>query len=97
MSHRPTQKEKTQRAFRGYLDLIDTAEWMLGRMRGQLESFDLTMGFRLLEMLYREGAGKRSCRRREARVPAPEYGRHLEIFLGDHARGCGRGGLKPGS
>jgi DNA-binding MarR family transcriptional regulator len=57
MSHRPRQKEKTQRAFRAYLDLIDTAQWIEGQLRAPLESFDLTMaGFRLLELLYREGA-----------------------------------------
>ncbi|HUA01893.1 MAG TPA: MarR family transcriptional regulator [Candidatus Aquilonibacter sp.] len=57
MSHWPSQREKTLRAFRAYLDLIDTADWLKNELRGQLESFDLTMpGFRLLEMLYREGA-----------------------------------------
>jgi MarR family transcriptional regulator, 2-MHQ and catechol-resistance regulon repressor len=57
MSHRPTQKEKTQRAFQAYLDLLDTAEWFKAQMRAPLESFDLTMeGFRLLTILYREGA-----------------------------------------
>jgi len=71
MERRPTQKEKTQRAFRVYLDLLDTAEWLKGYMRGPLEAFDLTMGgFRLLELLYREGAltvtmaaDKRGCKR----------------------------------
>lgn len=54
--HRPTQKEKTQRAFRAYLDLLDTADWLLGELYGQMRSFDLTMnGFRTLELLYREG------------------------------------------
>jgi DNA-binding MarR family transcriptional regulator len=56
MSHWPTQKEKTQRAFRAYLDLLDTADWMRAKLRPTLEAFDITMaGFRLLEMLYREG------------------------------------------
>jgi DNA-binding MarR family transcriptional regulator len=76
MERRPTQKEKTQRAFRVYLDLLDTAEWLRGYMRGPLESFDLTMGgFRLLELLYREGAltvtmaaEKRGCRRQNIDV-----------------------------
>jgi len=55
MSHWPTQKEKTQRAFRAYLDLLDTADWMRGQLRAQLEGFDLTMaGFRLLEILNRD-------------------------------------------
>jgi DNA-binding MarR family transcriptional regulator len=69
--HRPTQKEKTARAFRAYLDLLDTADWIQRRLKGQLESFDLTIGgFRLLELLYREGpmtlpvaAEKRQCNR----------------------------------
>jgi MarR family transcriptional regulator, 2-MHQ and catechol-resistance regulon repressor len=53
MSH----KEKTRRAFRAYMDLLDTAEWLKGELRGPLMSFDLTMGeFRVLELLYREGA-----------------------------------------
>ncbi len=54
--HPPTQREKTQRAFRAYCALVDTADWIRGRLRGQLETFNLTMpGFRLLETLYREG------------------------------------------
>ena len=69
--HRPTQREKTQRSFRAYVELLDAAEYMKGKLRWQLESFDLTMqGFRLLEMLYREGpvtvpdaAEKRGCKR----------------------------------
>jgi len=57
MSHRPTQKEKTSRAYRAYLDLLGTADWVGGETRGQLASFDLTMRtFRVLEMLRREGA-----------------------------------------
>ncbi len=52
-----TQREKTQRAFGAYVDLMDTADWVKGELRGPLMSFDLTMGeFRLLELLYREGA-----------------------------------------
>ncbi len=57
MSDRPTQKEKTQRAFQAYIDLLDAAEWFKSQMRAPLEAFDLTMeGFRLLIVLYREGA-----------------------------------------
>jgi len=57
MKPRPTQKQKTQRAFRAYLDLMDTADWLKSELRAPLEAFDLTMaGFRLLEMLYSEGA-----------------------------------------
>jgi hypothetical protein len=69
--HRPTQREKTARSFRAYVELLDAAEYMKAKLRFQLESFDLTMqGFRLLEMLYREGpvtvpdaAEKRGCKR----------------------------------
>jgi hypothetical protein len=43
MAHRVTQKERTQRAFRAYLDLIDTADWLKREMRVPLESFDMTM------------------------------------------------------
>jgi DNA-binding MarR family transcriptional regulator len=76
MSHRQAKEKKTQRAFRAYLDLLDTAEWIRNELRGQLESFDLTMGgFRLLEMLYREGpvsvpavAERRGCRRQNLDV-----------------------------
>jgi hypothetical protein len=68
---RPTQKEKTTRAYRAYIDLLDTAEWFRRRLRGQLETFDLTLqGFRLMEMMYREGsinlveaAGRLGCTR----------------------------------
>ena len=37
-------------------DLLDTADWFAGEVRGALASFDLTIaGFRLMEMLLREG------------------------------------------
>jgi DNA-binding MarR family transcriptional regulator len=54
---RPTQREKTTRAYRAYIDVLDTADWLQRRLWGQLVTFDLTMhGFRLLEMMYREGS-----------------------------------------
>jgi DNA-binding MarR family transcriptional regulator len=57
--HRPTPKEKTQKAFRAYLDLLDTADWLKKELRTPLEAFDLTMpGFRLMELVNREGAQK---------------------------------------
>jgi len=57
MRHYPNQSEKTQRAFRAYVDLIDAAEWLKAELRAPLESFDLTMGeFRVLDLLHREGA-----------------------------------------
>jgi DNA-binding MarR family transcriptional regulator len=56
MRRLPTQKQKTQLAFRTYLELLDTADWLRRELRAQLEAFDLTMaGFRVLEYLYREG------------------------------------------
>lgn len=71
LAHKPSQKEKTLKAFATYLDLLDTADWMRREMSAQLESFDMTMGdFRMLELLQREGpmsvpaaAEKRHCRR----------------------------------
>lgn len=57
MSRRPTQKEKTERAFHAYSDLLDAEEWLKAALRGPLKLVDLTPeGFRLLEMLDREGA-----------------------------------------
>ena len=52
----PPKKRRRREHFGAYLDLLDTADWIQGRLRGQLESFDLTIGgFRLLELLYRKG------------------------------------------
>lgn len=52
----PSLKERTLRAFEAYLELLDAAEWMRRELRDQLETFDLTIdGFRLLEVLFREG------------------------------------------
>jgi len=48
--------EKTQRAFGAYTDLMEAADWLRERLRGQLAFFDMTPGqFRILEMLRREG------------------------------------------
>jgi DNA-binding MarR family transcriptional regulator len=61
MGHRATQKEKAVRALLAGFDLLDTAEWFAGEVRGALASFDLTMaGFRLMEMLLREGRASMS-------------------------------------
>jgi DNA-binding MarR family transcriptional regulator len=76
MSRKPTHKEKTLRAFGAWHDLLDTTEWMRVRLRDQLESFDLTIeGFRLLEMICREGpvsvvaaAERRRCTRTNIEV-----------------------------
>ena len=57
MSRQPTHREKTERAFRTYLDLLDAEEQLKAALRGPLGLVDLTVeGFRLLEMLDREGA-----------------------------------------
>jgi DNA-binding MarR family transcriptional regulator len=57
MSRQPTHKERTERAVRAYLDLLDAEEGLKAALRGPLELVDLTLeGFRLLEMLDREGA-----------------------------------------
>lgn len=53
----PTHGQRTRRAYRAYVDLVDTGRWMENELRGPLWSHDVTMGeFRLLELLYREDA-----------------------------------------
>ena len=55
-SGRPTHRDKTLRAFRAYLDLLDTAQWLRDELRGQLAGLGLDLlGFRVLETLYRNG------------------------------------------
>jgi DNA-binding MarR family transcriptional regulator len=45
------------RAFRTYLELLDTAEWFKNEVKAPLASFGLTINeFRVLELLHREGA-----------------------------------------
>ena len=57
MAPRLTHRDRTARALRACTVLIDTAEWMKTQLRGPLAAFDVTMReFRLLELLYREGA-----------------------------------------
>jgi len=54
--HWLTQREKSERAFDAYLDLLDAADCMRTRVYDQLANFDLTMrGFRVLELLARQG------------------------------------------
>lgn len=73
---RISHRGKTLRAFRVYLDLIDTTRHMQVELRGQLDAFDLTpRGFRMLEMLYRHGptiaaimAKKLQCSRQNVHV-----------------------------
>ena len=51
-----SNRGKTLRAFRAYLDLLETTAYMQKEMQSQLEAFDVTMRtIRILEMLYRKG------------------------------------------
>lgn len=53
---RPNQREKTERALRAYLDLLDAADYMKARAYDQLAFYGVTMrGFRVLELLNRQG------------------------------------------
>lgn len=55
-SGRPTQKARKIRAFRVYLDLMETAEAVRRVLEGQMATFGMTVEeFRFLEMLYRNG------------------------------------------
>ena len=94
MIPRLTHRDRTERAFRTCTVLIDTAEWMKTQLRGPLAAFDITMrDFRLLELLYREGAlpvrdvGHRLDARRSvltriiARVSALGWIRQMTITL----------------
>ena len=75
---RPTQKEKTLRAFGAYLELLDTAAWLKSWMHGPLASVDLTMqGFRLLVLLYRDGPTPMSDAAKQMRFPR----QNLEFVL----------------
>jgi len=54
---RPSQREKTERALRAYLDLLDAADYMKARAYDQLAFYGVTMrGFRVLELLNRQGS-----------------------------------------
>lgn len=63
--------ERRARAFRAYLDVLDTAAWFRHRAERQLEEFDLNLErFRMMEILYTEGpktmpemAARRNCGR----------------------------------
>ena len=53
----PTHEDKTKRAFRAYLELLDTADWLKGELRIPLASFDITMAeLRVMYLLHTEGA-----------------------------------------
>lgn len=52
----PTQKEKTLRAFRVYIEPMETTAWLRTWMQGPFEQFDLApLSFRILMLLYEEG------------------------------------------
>src|SRR5690348_18491024 len=51
-----TQREKSERAFQAYLDLLDAAEYMRARVYDQLTDHGLTIrGVRVLELLNTQG------------------------------------------
>jgi MarR family 2-MHQ and catechol resistance regulon transcriptional repressor len=53
---RPTQRARKLKAFRVYLDLLDTADEVRRQLGAQMATFGLTLEeFRLLELLYRKG------------------------------------------
>jgi hypothetical protein len=68
---RKTHQERRAIAFRAFLEILDTADWIRYELRGQMEMFDITLeGLRFLEMLHREGrltigeaARRRHCRK----------------------------------
>ena len=69
----PDIEERKLRSFRAYLEILDTAEWLRRQFAEQLEAFDLTIdGFRLLEILYRDGpiTTEEFCKRRRCRRQA---------------------------
>jgi DNA-binding MarR family transcriptional regulator len=60
-------EERKVRSFRAYREVQDTAVWLRRQLVNQLDAFDVTIdGFRLLEILYREGpiTTEEFCRRR---------------------------------
>jgi hypothetical protein len=79
---RISHRGKTLRAFRAYLDLLDTAAYMQNELSTQLAAFDVTMrGLRVLEMLHRRGptatrvaAVKLKCKPVEHRKNRPAAG-----------------------
>lgn len=53
---RPTQRARKLKAFRVYLDLLETTEEVRRQLGAQMATFGLTLEeFRLLELLYRKG------------------------------------------
>ena len=51
-----THRDRTRRAFAAFQALMDAATWFRSEMRRQLAAFGLTFrGFRILDMLYRDG------------------------------------------
>jgi MarR family transcriptional regulator, 2-MHQ and catechol-resistance regulon repressor len=57
MTRFPTREERSERAFRGYMELLEAADWLRAELRLPLESFEVTIReFQLLYLLHREGA-----------------------------------------
>ncbi len=57
MTRFPTREERSDRAFRGYMELLEAANWLRAELRLPLEAFEVTMReFQLLYLLHREGA-----------------------------------------
>jgi len=51
-----TERERTERAYRAYANLLDTAEWFRDRARRQLETFDLTViEYQMMDNIFRDG------------------------------------------
>ncbi len=76
MSHYPTPRQRTKRAFGAYMEVLETADWLKGELHGPLLMYDLSMGdFRLLELLHREGAHVRPGHRAEAEAAQAGRGR----------------------
>ncbi|HTX16200.1 MAG TPA: MarR family transcriptional regulator [Candidatus Baltobacteraceae bacterium] len=57
MARYPGREERAERSLRAYTTFLDTADWLKAGVRVPLGSYGLTIGeFRLLHVLYREGA-----------------------------------------
>jgi hypothetical protein len=53
---RKTQNQRRATAFRAFLEILETADWVRRELRGQMEMFEVTLeGLRFLELLHREG------------------------------------------
>jgi len=56
LSRHIPEQIRTKRAYRTYLELVETGDWLRQQMSTQLANFDLTWTqFRVLDVLYHEG------------------------------------------